>query len=91
MLNGEEGKVVGGVYKTLKAVWLLSVPQAVGPQFAVGAVMAQFTPAFLGSFATVTFRVTGWPPALIVEILFVIVVLKPGTVTLKNSVTLLIP
>ena len=91
MLNGEEGKVAGGVYMTLKAVWLLSVPQAVGPQFTVGVVIAQFTPAFRGSFATGTFSVTGWPPALIVEILFVIVVVKPGTVTLKNSVPLLIP
>jgi hypothetical protein len=76
MLNREEGKVVGGVYTTLKAVRLLSVPQAVGPQFAVGVVMNQFTPAFLGSFATVTFSVTGWPPAWIVEILFVIVGVK---------------
>jgi len=84
MLNGEEGKIVGGVYTTLKGVWLLSVPQADGPQFAVGVAMNQSTPAFLGSFATVTFSVTGWPPALIVEILFVIVVVKPGTVTLNT-------
>ena len=91
MLNGEEGKVVGGVYTTLKAIWLLRVPQTVGPQFTVGVPMDQFTPAFLGSFATVTFSVTGWPPALIVEILLVIVVVKPGTVTLNSSVSLLNP
>ena len=91
MLNGDEGKVVGGVYTTLKAVWLVSVPQAVGPQFAVGVAMNQSTPLLLGSFATVTFSVTGWPPALIVEILFVIVVVKSGTVTLNNQLSLLNP
>ena len=91
MLNGEEGKVVGGVYTTLNAVWLLRVPQADGPQFAVGVVMNQFTPAFLGSFATVTFSVTAWPPALIVEILFVMVVVKPGMVTLNTSLSPLNP
>jgi len=82
----------GGVYTTLKGIWLLSVPQAV-VQFAVAVPMDQFTPGpgFLGSFVTVTFSVTGWPPALIVVILFVIVVVKPGTVTLNNSVTLLNP
>jgi hypothetical protein len=87
MLNGEEGKVTGGVYTTLKAVWLLSVPQADGPQFAVDVAMNQFTPAFLGSFATVTYSVSGWPPALIVELLLVMVVVKPGIVTLNTSVS----
>src|SRR5450631_2392689 len=86
MLNGEEGKVTGGVYTTLNGISLLSVPQAPA-QFAGGVVMNQFTPAFLGSFATCAFSVTGTPPALIVEILLVMVVVKPGTVTLNTSVS----
>jgi len=85
-LKGAAGKVTGGVYRTLKAVWLLRVPQAPA-QFAVGVVIDQFTPAFLGSFATTAFSVTGTPPALIFEILLVMVAVKPGTVTLNTAVS----
>ncbi|HTC61811.1 MAG TPA: hypothetical protein VK709_03140 [Candidatus Saccharimonadales bacterium] len=74
------------MYRTLKGVWLLRVPQA-PVQFVVGVVMDQYTPAFLGSFVTVAFSVTDWPPELIVEILLVIVVAKPGIVTLNTSVS----